>query len=127
TIASLSPYVKGEAAAVEAEQGEVEGELRMLPIQRRFFRQALPAPDHYNQAVLLETPVGFDGGALRELVRALYARHDALRLRFVAESGAVVARHAPLTEAMVSESVSAHALAPGPERATQLVSLCDGV
>src|SRR5690606_39149708 len=84
-------------------------------------------PNHYNQAVLLETPAGFDGVALRELVRALYARHDALRLRFVEESGVVVARHAPLTEAMVSESVSEHALAPGPERATQLASLCDGV
>src|SRR5690606_533667 len=104
-----------------------EGELRMLPIQRRFFRQALPAPDHYNQAVLLETPAGFDGLALRALVRALYARHDALRLRFVEESGAVVARHAPLTEAMVSESVSEHALEPGPDRGAKLAALCNGV
>ena len=127
TIASLSPHVKGEAVAVEVEQGEVAGELRMLPIQRRFFRQSLAVPNHYNQAVLLETPAGFDDGALRELMRALYARHDALRLRFVEESGAVVARHAPLTESLVSASVSVHALAPGPERDTQLTSLCDGV
>jgi non-ribosomal peptide synthase protein (TIGR01720 family) len=131
TIGSLSPHVTAEAGAVEAEQGAVAGELRMLPIQRRFFRRSLAVPDHYNQAVLLETPAGFDGGALRALVRALYVRHDALRLRFATESGAVVARHAPLAESMVSESVSEHALAPGPargsDRAAQLTALCNGV
>jgi non-ribosomal peptide synthase protein (TIGR01720 family) len=39
----------------------------------------------------------------------------------------MVARHAPLTESMVTESVSEHALALGPDRAAQLLALCNGV
>jgi len=124
TIAQLAPYVNAQGAVVETEQGEVEGALALLPIQRRFFGQAMPVPNHYNQAVLLETPVGFTPAAQRELVAALYARHDALRLRFAA--AAPGAQHRPFDAAMLDATLVHHDLSAvdASQRAAQIEAIC---
>lgn len=86
-------------------QTPVEGTLSLLPIQRAFFSRQLPAPDHYNQSVLLQCPPSFDMTALRVLVDGVYQRHDALRLRFTREQDVVSAKHVSYSEQMLSDSI----------------------
>jgi len=84
----LDPTVAGLAASAAAaagarhEQGPVEGEAPLSPIQRWFFAQASPEPHHDNQAVLLRLREPADVSALEEALARILDHHDALRLRF---------------------------------------------
>jgi amino acid adenylation domain-containing protein/non-ribosomal peptide synthase protein (TIGR01720 family) len=99
TIAALAAHAR-QGVALEMPQEPMSGRAALLPIQRQFLAEEARTRNHFNQAVLLETPDGFDGRFLREVVGAIYQRHDALRLRFV--DG--VAEHRELTEEMVAAS-----------------------
>ncbi|NVK82626.1 phosphopantetheine-binding protein, partial [Streptomyces morookaense] len=44
------------ATAVRTEQGVLEGDVPLLPVQSWFFAQDFPRPGHWNQAFLLRTP-----------------------------------------------------------------------
>jgi non-ribosomal peptide synthase protein (TIGR01720 family) len=68
---------------VQAEQGLVTGVVPLTPIQQWFFEQVLPAPQHFNQSVLLEVPPDLQPALLVRVVQALLWHHDALRLRFM--------------------------------------------
>src|SRR5207248_6469149 len=80
TIAQLAE-VAGTAAAIEAEQWTVTGEVPLAPIQRWFFEHELAVPEHWNQALVFELRRPVDPGALESAMRAVIAHHDALRLR----------------------------------------------
>ncbi len=94
TIAELA-RVAATASAVQAPQEAVEGELSLLPIHHLFLGCDAVDRHHYNQAVLLNVPAGFDATALRKVVTAIYRRHDALRVRFAERDGRWHAEHAP--------------------------------
>ena len=65
---------------------EVPAVTPVTPIQRRFLERRLPEPDHYNQAILLETgPV--DSTLLAGALAAVVGHHRALRLRIEESSG----------------------------------------
>jgi amino acid adenylation domain-containing protein/non-ribosomal peptide synthase protein (TIGR01720 family) len=84
TVAELAAVVpEGAEAAPEAEEklAEEPGPVPPTPVQRWFFERGLPAPHHWNQAVLLETRRPIEPRALRRAVAGLHERHDALRLR----------------------------------------------
>ena len=81
TIAGLATVAEG-GEGVHAEQGEVTGEAPLTPIQRWFFEQNFPHPEHWNQAILLDVGQPLDPDLLAEAVAALVRHHDALRLRF---------------------------------------------
>jgi len=81
TIAGLAAVAQA-GEAVRAEQGVVTGAAPLTPIQRWFFQQAFPHPEHWNQAVLLDVGRPLDAGLLKQAVAALARHHDALRLRF---------------------------------------------
>lgn len=81
TIAELAAVV-GQTAAIPAEQGPVIGPVPLTPIQHWFFEGASAEPQHWNQAVFLETPEALDPDALEQATTTLLAHHDALRLRF---------------------------------------------
>jgi amino acid adenylation domain-containing protein/non-ribosomal peptide synthase protein (TIGR01720 family) len=68
-------------AAADVETGPVSGPVPATPIQRWFFEQDPPAPQHWNQSVLLELRRPLDPARLRAAFAALYEHHDALRLR----------------------------------------------
>ncbi|MBP9114497.1 MAG: hypothetical protein KBF88_16900, partial [Polyangiaceae bacterium] len=87
----------------------------LLPIHHWFFSLGLTAPNHFNQTVLLDTPL-LSGVALRleKAVAKLTELHQALRLRFVmsdgrwnavlGESVVAVRVHAdPMTRASIEE------------------------
>ncbi|HEX9731462.1 MAG TPA: amino acid adenylation domain-containing protein [Thermoanaerobaculia bacterium] len=85
SVAELAAVVEaGPAGAPNAlaEQGPVTGEAPLTPIQIWFFEQDLPAPNHYNQAVLLEVRRRLDPRLVARAIALLVGHHDALRLRF---------------------------------------------
>lgn len=81
TIAQLAK-VASTTAVSQAEQGLVTGSLPLTPIQHWFFEQKLPAPHHWNQAVMLEVPQTCDCQIWEQVVQKLLEHHDALRSQF---------------------------------------------
>jgi amino acid adenylation domain-containing protein/non-ribosomal peptide synthase protein (TIGR01720 family) len=84
TIAALAGVVQW-APAWQADQELVAGAVPLTPIQRWFFEQDLPEPQHFNQAVLVEVRQPLEQALLEQAVRQLLMHHDALRLRFIRE------------------------------------------
>ncbi|HEV2150064.1 MAG TPA: amino acid adenylation domain-containing protein [Longimicrobiaceae bacterium] len=84
TIAELAAVAgdTAEAEAGHAEQGRVQGTVRLTPIQAWFFEQGHPAPWHYNQSALLEVDAGLGDAALEAALRAVLEHHDVFRLRY---------------------------------------------
>jgi non-ribosomal peptide synthase protein (TIGR01720 family) len=135
SIAELTA-VAGIGPRVAAEQGVVSGPVPLTPIQQWFFEQALPAPQHFNQAVLLELGAELEPGWVRRVVRQLLVQHDALRLRFTPEgagwrqvqggleevvpfgvvdlSGLAEAQQRPVLEAVAAEQQASLNLSSGP-------------
>jgi amino acid adenylation domain-containing protein/non-ribosomal peptide synthase protein (TIGR01720 family) len=86
TIAELAAVV-GTVAALEAEQGVVEGPVPLTPIQRWFFEQPLPEPHHYNLSAFFAVRDGLDPARVERAAHELLRHHDALRLRFERQGG----------------------------------------
>jgi amino acid adenylation domain-containing protein/non-ribosomal peptide synthase protein (TIGR01720 family) len=91
TVAALARHAvletAGTAGTVRAEQGPVVGEVPLTPIQRWFFEQGFADPQHFNQALLLETREPLAPAALERAMAAIVEHHDALRLRFASRAG----------------------------------------
>jgi amino acid adenylation domain-containing protein/non-ribosomal peptide synthase protein (TIGR01720 family) len=83
TVSELAAVAVEETGT--GDEGPVTGPVTPLPIQRWFFEQDLPAPHHWNHAVMLAAQRPVDPARLRAACAALHERHDALRLR--AEDG----------------------------------------
>jgi amino acid adenylation domain-containing protein/non-ribosomal peptide synthase protein (TIGR01720 family) len=81
TIAQLAE-VAGTTIHIPAEQGQVSGPVPLIPIQHWFFEQELAQPQHFNQALLLESREGLDAALLETAIGHLLEHHDGLRLRF---------------------------------------------
>jgi amino acid adenylation domain-containing protein/non-ribosomal peptide synthase protein (TIGR01720 family) len=79
------------AAAIQARRGQtpahLSGTVPLTPAQRWFFGLNQPAPQHFNQAVMLELSPKIKPAILAQVVEELVARHDALRVRFNNEGG----------------------------------------
>ncbi|MCK0745725.1 non-ribosomal peptide synthetase, partial [Chromohalobacter nigrandesensis] len=86
TIADLASVVTH--ATVQNHAIDLERDFPLTPIQQWFFDQAMPRPDHWNQALLLKPETVLDGSALAQALSAVYRQHDALRLRFAHHNGA---------------------------------------
>jgi amino acid adenylation domain-containing protein/non-ribosomal peptide synthase protein (TIGR01720 family) len=88
-----NPTVSGLAAAsgdgqtIHAEQGLVEGELPLTPIQRWFFENVTYKRHHWNQSLMLQVEDLLDLELLEQTVAHLLSQHDALRLRFYPQEG----------------------------------------
>ncbi|HJU38685.1 MAG TPA: condensation domain-containing protein, partial [Tahibacter sp.] len=121
TIAAIAAAAGSTANAHP--QHAVDGALTLLPIQRRYLDGDATDLHHFNQAVLLDVPAGFDAAALRTLVRALVERHDALRLRFVRDASGWRADHVPLDAAFVDACV-VHEAAPADDADAWLAARC---
>jgi non-ribosomal peptide synthase protein (TIGR01720 family) len=88
TVAGLALLAEiAPAGATTAEQGLVEGELPLTPIQRVFFDSGFAKPNHWNQSLLLSVRGRLDPNALHAATRAVLRHHDALRLRFERAEG----------------------------------------
>ncbi|MBC8999815.1 non-ribosomal peptide synthase/polyketide synthase [Pseudomonas sp. N40(2020)] len=75
------------------DQQAVTGAALLLPIQQQFFEDDIPERHHWNQSVLLKPRQPLDAEKLEQVLRALVAHHDALRLSFTQHDGAWQAEH----------------------------------
>jgi amino acid adenylation domain-containing protein/non-ribosomal peptide synthase protein (TIGR01720 family) len=87
TITQLAHFLASNVDVVEiiSEQGILEGEFNLLPIQEWFFdkleAKQLPLFNHWNQSFLVKVPeLEFD--KLQGIIQALSEQHDVLRTRF---------------------------------------------
>ncbi|RWU21430.1 non-ribosomal peptide synthetase [Pseudomonas alkylphenolica] len=88
----------GEMRAV-IDQGPVRGAALLLPIQQMFFDTEVPERHHWNQSVLLAPRSPLSATALEAALQALWAHHDALRLRFTQGAQGWQAEHHEATPA----------------------------
>ncbi|WP_270171313.1 non-ribosomal peptide synthetase [Paenibacillus sp. SYP-B4298] len=72
---------------VQAEQGEVIGEVVLTPVQHWFFEREMEHRDYWNQSMLLSVATPVDRVALEAAMAKLIRQHDALRLRFERKNG----------------------------------------
>lgn len=105
-IAAISAFVRTDIT-IDAPQEPISGTQTLLPIQKAFFARKLTNPNHFNQSVLLNAPATLDEGKLKQLITAIYQRHDILRLRFDSESSS---EYIPINEAMIVSSLACHDL-----------------
>ncbi|MEW9702943.1 amino acid adenylation domain-containing protein, partial [Paenibacillus sp. SI8] len=96
TVASLSPHVRANTRI--ADQGEVTGTVQLTPVQRWFFERQQADPHHFNQAVMLHRPEGFDEASLRKTMRKVAEHHDALRMLFHDTGSGIEARYRGVNE-----------------------------
>ncbi|MFV3291893.1 non-ribosomal peptide synthase/polyketide synthase [Pseudomonas sp. NY11955] len=81
TVQALAAVAR-RAASTRIEQGPVNGNLPLLPIQQWFFEAQIPQRHHWNQSVLLVPSEPLQPTLLAQALQALVLQHDALRLRF---------------------------------------------
>jgi amino acid adenylation domain-containing protein/non-ribosomal peptide synthase protein (TIGR01720 family) len=84
TIAALAQLAEltSEQETIWADQGVVTGPVALTPIQQQFFATGRTKPEHFNQSVMLRLSADLDVNCLREAIRTLALRHDALRMCF---------------------------------------------
>ena len=87
TIQTLASVVTLSEAPSTVEQGAREGGTGLTPIQHWFFDSEVVQPQHWNQAVLLQTRQPLRPEALEQALAALLEHHDSLRLRFAQVNG----------------------------------------
>ncbi len=73
--------------SIKTEQGCLNGEIELLPIQEWFFTQPLKNPHYWNQSFLIKTP-SLNIAVLKKSLSILEAHHDALRIRYRLASSA---------------------------------------
>ncbi|WP_121614373.1 non-ribosomal peptide synthetase [Mesobacillus foraminis] len=78
TVYELAPCI--QSAADAAEQGPILGDVPLTPIQHWFFEQSFPAPEHFNQSMMLFREDGWNGERVKDAFRKLCVHHDALRM-----------------------------------------------
>ncbi len=105
TIARLTPHIKMVHQRKEVPQRAVTGGITLSPVQAHFFARQLTECHHYNQSVLLHVPAEFSPSWLNQLVKALYQRHDGLRLCFENHGGIWSGWHRPVQENTLEEAV----------------------
>ena len=69
------------------DQGAVQGEQPLLPVQQVFFEEVRSQRHHWNQSVMLRCRQPLEPQHLEHALQALIGHHDALRLGFVEGEG----------------------------------------
>ncbi|ANY86828.1 MULTISPECIES: non-ribosomal peptide synthetase [Pseudomonas putida group] len=140
TLRDLAQAVE-QAPLLQIEQGPLQGEVVLTPIQHWFFEQAIPARQHWNQGLLLTPREPLHAERLEAALTRLVQQHDALRLRYRqapsgwqqthAESAPVQlwqrqADSAQALRALCDQAQASLDLAEGPLLRAMLVQMADG-
>lgn len=104
--------IASRTKTVLSEQGLVEGEVFLTPIQHWFFEQNLVDAHHWNQTVVLEVQQSIDRGLLSQTIQNLLIHHDALRLRFIKEASSWQQVNASPDEVVPFAQIDLSALPP---------------
>jgi amino acid adenylation domain-containing protein/non-ribosomal peptide synthase protein (TIGR01720 family) len=92
-VAELAQNVSKKNNTVVAEQGLVNGEIKLTPIQQWFFDLQLANIYHFNQSLLFDVEEFLTVQSITPIVSALLKQHDALRLRFEKSKGDWFQKH----------------------------------
>jgi len=87
-ISVLAPLVRKPQRIPD--QGVITGTVSLTPIQHWFFKSQFPEPHHFNQAVLLYAPEGFEQEAVSAVFLKLQEHHDALRMTYCTHEGEII-------------------------------------
>ncbi len=88
TIKELGKHIRAQERTID--QGMVEGEVELTPIQCWFFQSRFTHKHHFNQAVILYRQEGFDEEILKAVLKKLVEHHDALRMVYkLSEDGVI--------------------------------------
>ncbi|HEY4460884.1 MAG TPA: amino acid adenylation domain-containing protein, partial [Pseudonocardiaceae bacterium] len=82
TIAELAVVMESAQRPVAVAVAEPRGPIPLTPIQHWFFAADRPAPQHFNQAIVVRLDEPVDEVALRAALHHLVGTHASLRLRF---------------------------------------------
>ena len=88
TIACLAPLLRKSERV--ADQAPVKGRVLLTPVQAEFFKRYGPGSHHFNQSVMLRSDEPLDKDEILAVFSRLLEHHDALRMVFRFEDGAVV-------------------------------------
>jgi non-ribosomal peptide synthase protein (TIGR01720 family) len=111
TVAELATVAQ-LTDSFQAEQGVVQGEAPLTPIQRWFFEEEMERPDQFSQTLLLESDKKMLPELLEQAVKRLMTHHDALRLRYYRSSSGWRQRHAEHEEDVLIERYHLSMLEP---------------
>ena len=85
-IASLAEIIlENRSITHKAEQGILEGEVALSPIQHWFFSEETESMNHFNQSILVKVDKKVAVETLSSVVKLLQERHDALRFVYKKE------------------------------------------
>ncbi|MDM5265145.1 non-ribosomal peptide synthetase [Bacillus wiedmannii] len=96
TVFELAPHIQTKRTI--AQQGTVEGEVIMTPIQRWFFAQQYENSHHWNQSMMLYNEKGWNSSAVECAFNKLIEHHDALRMSYKKEHGQIIQLNRGLVE-----------------------------
>ncbi len=105
TVQTLAA-VATRSQQVLAEQGLLQGESGLTPIQHWFFERQIPNQHHWNQALVLAPTTALEPQPLEQALRSVFLHHDALRLGFGESVGHRRAEHQPLSDAALLQHIS---------------------
>ncbi|ANY69398.1 non-ribosomal peptide synthetase [Paenibacillus sp. BIHB 4019] len=92
TIEQVSSYLQVIAGG-QVDQGAVEGEVALTPVQKWFFERDFTDKHHWNQSVMLHAASGLDPQFTEQALGAIMEHHDALRIVFTQEGNEAIAQH----------------------------------
>ncbi|NPU92067.1 MAG: non-ribosomal peptide synthase/polyketide synthase [Gammaproteobacteria bacterium] len=81
TLADLALAAR-QTLQIETEQGPLQGDVPLLPVQHWLFEQSLANLGHWNQSLLLTPGEPLQPQSVRATLAFLVEYHDALRMRF---------------------------------------------
>ncbi|MEN2401845.1 non-ribosomal peptide synthetase [Flavobacterium sp. MC2016-06] len=87
TIQEIAKNLKNDISTI-SEQGILEGDSGLLPINHYFFERKFNNHNHYNQSVLFSVSKDIDAALVDKALGYLVKQHDVLRLRFEQKEGA---------------------------------------
>jgi amino acid adenylation domain-containing protein/non-ribosomal peptide synthase protein (TIGR01720 family) len=94
TISALAlALAQKNQSEIKAEQGKLQGELGLIPIQSWYLETAKEHVSHFNQSVILALNKQIDSSMLEECFRVISNFHDSLRLVFRKEDGSWIQQY----------------------------------
>ncbi|MBA4532700.1 non-ribosomal peptide synthetase [Brevibacillus halotolerans] len=74
----------------KSDQGVIEGEIELTPIQSWFFKNQFTGMHQWNQAVMLHREKGFDQEAVALAFQKIVEHHDALRMVYKRQNNKII-------------------------------------
>lgn len=91
---------------IETEQGILDGQCGLLPVQQAFFELNNVNPSHYNQSVLLKFDKSITDPNVANAANKIIKKHDALRFKYKHSGGIWSQEYGQLYNPFIIEDIS---------------------